>query len=133
MASGYSEHDHSRAIPEAVTVSTPSVPMPAALPTPPAALRDRFRRLADEWKEQSRYLSNSAQMALLPPYQRIIGMGCEAVPLILEELRREPGQWFWALAAITDENPVPPEAAGNVRETAQAWVAWGQARGLIGP
>jgi hypothetical protein len=33
-------------------------------------------------------------MAMLPPYQQIIGMGPPAVPLILEELRREPDQWF---------------------------------------
>jgi hypothetical protein len=30
-----------------------------------------------------------------------------------EELQREPDQWFWALEAITRENPVPAEAAGK--------------------
>ena len=55
-------------------------------------LQDRFRRLAHEWREQSRYLSNNAQIAMLRPYQRIIGMGMPAVPLILEELRSEPDQ-----------------------------------------
>src|SRR5947209_6741334 len=80
---------------------------------------ERFQRLAAEWKEQSRYLSNSAQMAMLRPYQRIIGMGPPVVPLILEELRREPDQWFWALEAITEQNPVPPEALGKVRLMAQ--------------
>ena len=40
-------------------------------------------------------------MTLLRPYQRIIGMGLPVVPLILEELEREPDQWFWALEAIT--------------------------------
>ncbi len=59
-------------------------------------------------------------MAMLKPYQRIVGMGLSTVPLILEELRREPDQWFWALEAITEENPVPPEAAGKVREMARA-------------
>jgi len=71
-------------------------------------VRERFRRLSAEWKEQSRYLSSTAQMAMLKPYQRIVGMGLSAVPLILEELRRDPDQWFWALEAITEENPVPP-------------------------
>jgi hypothetical protein len=60
-------------------------------------LSERFQRLAAEWKEQTRFLSNSAQMAMLKPYQRIIGMGPPVVPLILDELRREPDQWFWAL------------------------------------
>jgi len=92
--------------------------------------RERFRRLAEEWKERSRYLSNTAQMALMRPYQRIIGMGEVAVPLILEELRREPDQWFWALEAITGENPVPPEATGKVRLMADAWIEWGRQRGF---
>jgi hypothetical protein len=93
--------------------------------------RERFLRLAAEWKDQSRYLSNSAQMALLRPYQRIIGMGTPVVPLILEELEREPDQWFWALEAITEENPVPPEANGVVRLMAKAWVDWGREQGYL--
>ena len=91
----------------------------------------RFRRLAAEWKEQSRYLSNTAQMAMLKPYQRIIGMGWPAVPLILEEMRREPDQWFWALEAITEENPIPAEALGKIRPMTQAWIEWGIGRGLL--
>jgi hypothetical protein len=93
--------------------------------------RERFRRLAEEWKEQSRFLSNTAQIAMLKPYQRIIGMGWDAVPLILEELQREPRQWFWALEAITEADPVPAEAAGNVRLMAQAWIDWGKREGIL--
>jgi hypothetical protein len=96
-----------------------------------AEMRERFRRLADEWKDRSRYLSNTAQMAMLKPYQQIIGMGFPAVPMILDELRREPDQWFWALEAITAENPVPREAAGKVPLMAEAWIEWGKQRGLI--
>jgi|SRR5579862_872976 len=110
-------------------MTTPSM-LEVSVPIP---VRERFQRLASEWKEQSRYLSNTIQMAMLKPYQRIIGMGLPVVPLILEELRREPDQWFWALEAITDENPVPPEAAGKVRLMAQAWLDWGQRHGFIAP
>ena len=94
--------------------------------------RDRFQRFATEWKEESHYMSNVAQMAMLCPYQKIIGMGKEALPLILNELQREPDQWFWALEAITDQDPVPPEAAGKVRLMAQAWIEWGKKNGIIG-
>ncbi|MBI1831020.1 MAG: hypothetical protein HYR84_06170 [Planctomycetes bacterium] len=100
--------------------------------TPNAAtIEDRFRRLAAEWKDQARYLSNSARMAMLPAYQRIIGMGMPVVPLILEELRRELHHWFWALEAITDQNPVPPESLGKIQEMADAWIDWGIQQGLI--
>lgn len=96
-------------------------------------IRERFRRLAEDWKQRSYHMSNVAQMAMLRPYQQIIGMGWDGVPLILEELRNEPRQWFWALEVITDENPVPPEAAGKVRLMAQAWIEWGKKKGLLTP
>ena len=70
-------------------------------------------------------------MAMLSSYQQIIGIGEPAVPLLLDELSREPDHWFWALEAITQENPVPKEAAGKVRLMAQAWVAWGIREGYI--
>jgi hypothetical protein len=112
-------------------MTNPSTSLSSIAGTVPTSIRDRFDRLATEWKEQSRYLSNTAQMAMLPPYQRIIGMGLPVVPLLLEELRREPNQWFWALEAITDANPVPPEASGRVRAMAQAWIDWGKQHGFI--
>ncbi len=102
--------------------------------TPTAArydLRARFQQLAAQWKEQSRYLSNTAQMAMLKPYQQIIGMGEPVVPLILAELQREPDHWFWALEAIAQEDPVPVEAAGKVPLMAQAWIEWGKKQGYL--
>lgn len=96
-------------------------------------VRAKFARLCADWKHQSRFLSNSAQIALLKPYQRIIGMGSPAVPLILQELEREPDHWFWALEAITGVDPVPPEAAGRVREMAATWVRWGRENGMLQP
>jgi hypothetical protein len=93
---------------------------------------ERFHRLAAEWKVQSRFLSNSAQMAMLKPYQQIIGMGPAVVPLILDELRQEPDQWFWALESITEQDPVPPEAKGKVLLMARAWVKWGEQQGILG-
>ncbi|SRR6266851_10464399 len=97
----------------------------------PARVREKFQRLAASWREESRFLSNGVQIAMLEPYQRIIGMGEAVVPLILEEMRREPGHWFWALHAITETDPIPPGARGNVREMTDAWLAWGRAQGLI--
>ncbi len=94
-------------------------------------VRERFRQLAAQWKEQSRHMSNVAQMAMLKPYQQIIGMGEAAVPLLLEELQREPDQWFWALEAIAQENPVSPQSAGKVHSMAEEWVAWGKRQGYM--
>lgn len=103
--------------------------MPTAMPG--SSLQERFQTLCDEWKSESRYLSNTAQMAMLWPYQQIVGMGRPAVPLILAELERETDHWFWALEAITGENPVPLDARGDVKASAAAWIEWGRSQGLV--
>ena len=94
-------------------------------------LNQQFAQLVSEWKQQSRYLSNSAQMALLKPYQRIIGLGAPAVSLLLAELQREPDHWFWALESITGHNAVRPEHMGQVKMMANDWLQWGREQGLL--
>jgi hypothetical protein len=116
---------------EVLAMATTADSSSLASVTTPVGIQKRFRRLAEDWREKSRYLSNTAQMAMLPSYQRIIGMGLAVVPLLLEELRREPDQWFWALEAITEEKPVPPDAAGDVPRMAQAWIEWGKQHGFL--
>ena len=96
------------------------------------ALRREFRRLASRWYEESRFMSSLTDMALLDSYQRIIGMGEKAIPLILLELGSQPDQWFWALEKITGEiTPVSEEFRGNLPAMAEAWLRWGRDRGYV--
>lgn len=99
---------------------------------PTEELLTEFHFLATEWKRQSRLLSNGIQKAMLQPYQRIIGMGRPVVPLILEDLQREPAHWFWALESITGENPVPEAERGSVPKSVEAWLNWGRQHRLLG-
>ena len=92
----------------------------------------RFHRLAAAWKLRQGYSSSVAQMAMHPAYQAIIGMGNAAVPLILSELSRQVDHWFWALKAITEEDPVPQADRGNLQKMSEAWLAWGRKHGYIG-
>ncbi len=64
-----------------------------------------------------------------PALQRIIGVGGDTVPLILAEMRRKPGHWFWALKAITGANPMRSEHAGNLKRMTDDWLAWGNEHG----
>jgi hypothetical protein len=92
----------------------------------------KFQGLVDLWRHERGAMSSITEMSILPAYQKIIGMGEDAVPLILAELKSEgddPDQWFWALIAITEENPVKPEDQGNFRKMAQAWFQWAEAEG----
>lgn len=95
------------------------------------AMERRFHRLAGQWKRETVYLSNGMKNAMHPAYQGIIGLGKPAVPLILEELKQDPADWFWALTAITGLNPVQESSAGNIEEMAAAWLHWGCEQGLI--
>ncbi|QDV10960.1 hypothetical protein CA51_08190 [Rosistilla oblonga] len=102
--------------------------MPATISKP---IQQRFQSLRDDWKSKTRHLSNTGQISLVFSYQSIIGMGPAAVPLILAELQQEPDHWFWALEAITAENPVREEDAGNMQASTEAWLQWGRENGFL--
>lgn len=86
----------------------------------------RFTQLSEEWKAESMFMSSATEIAMLPSYQKIIGIGPAVLPLIFRELEREPGHWFWALRVITDADPVPAESRGRIDEMARAWLRWGR-------
>jgi hypothetical protein len=92
-------------------------------------IESEFRELVAIWKKERRTTSFSSQMAMHPAYQRIIGLGKAALPLILGELDKDLDHWFWALKAISGEDPVPSESRGNLREMANAWLEWGREKG----
>jgi len=94
-------------------------------------LEEEFRKLVRQWKQDTAALSSITHIARHPAYQRIIGMGEKALPLILQELQREPDEWFWALTAITGASPIPTEASGDLAQMAEAWLRWGRERNLI--
>ena len=96
-----------------------------------AELERTFFELANRWRDETALLSSVTRMAMHPAYQRIIGMGPAAVPLILRELEQRPEHWFWALTAITGEDPVRPEDAGDIERMSQAWLAFGHAQGYL--
>src|SRR5262245_31074618 len=91
--------------------------------------RRRFAELVAQWKSERGPFSSSAQPAAHPAYQQIIGLEPEVVPLLLQELEREPDHWFRALHALTGADPVPAASRGRVGEMAAAWLRWGREQG----
>ena len=96
-----------------------------------AQLEAKFNSLLAEWRKDVMFLSSVTDMSMHPAYQRIIGMGYAAVPLLLKELEREPDDFFWALSAITGENPIKKEDAGNLAKMSEAWLEWGRNHNLL--
>jgi hypothetical protein len=94
-------------------------------------LERRFEHLAREWKRETINLSSVQEIILNPAYQRIIGMGPDMIPFILQQLERCPGFWFWALRCLTGENPVTQQMRGDVAAMTEAWLNWGREHGYL--
>jgi hypothetical protein len=88
-----------------------------------------FARLADQWETETAFESFPTRAVMHPAYLRIMHMGPRVVPLILDRLQEQPRPWFWALSALTKENP----AAGTTRfsDAADTWLQWGRENALI--
>lgn len=87
-----------------------------------------FKKLADQWKRDTAHLSIVSQRLRHPAYSCIMQMGISAIPLILEELERQPDHWFYALTQLTQENPIPVDFDGTVADAADLWISWGRNR-----
>ena len=96
----------------------------------PDTLAQRFQILAKIWRDECAHLSSVREMVMHPAYQQIVGMGPSVLSFILKELERQTDHWFWALQAITQENPVLAEHRGNVAEMTRDWLEWARARGI---
>lgn len=93
-------------------------------------LEGEFRNLVGRWRRETAMHSVTLKKAMHPAYQRIIGMGKDAIPLILRELLERPsGHWFWALNAITGEDPA--QVTDSIDDAIQAWLRWGREHGYI--
>ena len=89
-----------------------------------------FRQLVDEWRRATAMHSQLQKKVIHPAYQRIIGMGPTAIPLILREMKQRPGHWFWALDAIT-QGDAPKESWETLEQATSAWIRWGESKGYL--
>ncbi|MGD1084345.1 MAG: IS1595 family transposase [Verrucomicrobiota bacterium] len=92
-------------------------------------LESTFNQLADQWRNETGMLSIIQQKAMHPAYQRIIGIGKPALPLILKSLERKPEHWLWALRAISGEEVAT--GIGDFKSAVSAWLVWGKQKGYL--
>jgi hypothetical protein len=102
-----------------------------SVPAEEPAVRARFDALAQQWRAETEFASAPHALFMHPAYQEIIGLGPAVLPLILRDLAETHDHWFWALRAITGENPVPVDERGRVSQMAECWLEWGRAKGLL--
>lgn len=89
-------------------------------------LEREFRELADQWYEETMFLSSTSDILSKETYYQIVALGRKIIPLILCELQERGGHWFLALRVLTKDNPVRQEDRGNMRKMTQAWLDWGK-------
>jgi len=94
-----------------------------------AFLYEQFTELAEAWREDTAMLSVAKQKVTHPAYQKIIGMGEQALPFIFRELRQKREHWIFALREITGEDAA--KASHNFKEAAGAWLEWGKGKGYL--
>jgi hypothetical protein len=89
----------------------------------------KFRRLAEQWYNETGMISMIHKKVMHPSYQRIIGMGKEALPFIFQELKKGRAHWLWALSSIIDDDVAKP--GNTLEEAVGAWLHWGGENGYI--
>lgn len=89
----------------------------------------KFKRLAAEWRRDTRFVSAVRRKVAHPAYLKIIGMGKDALPFILKDLDDRPADWIPALISITDENPA--KADNTFEQAVKAWLKWGRDHDLL--
>ena len=89
-----------------------------------------FDLLSAKVLEEALFSASMREIFQSPTYQRIIGLGPQALPLVLRLVMRDRSAvWFWALAAIVGDDKA--EGAESVAAAAAAWLEWGQSRDLL--
>lgn len=62
--------------------------------------KEMFESSLKEWQRDTRFLSSSSAVTSHPAFRRIVNMGGNAVPFIIEEIAHKPSNLVWALNAI---------------------------------
>jgi len=86
----------------------------------------RFLDLTRCWREETRFLSDVNKIMEHPAYREIIRLGRLAVPFIIDDMAHGGCFWSTALTAITGEDLVPEDDAGNCAAIAEHWTNWYQ-------
>ena len=92
---------------------------------------EQFKKLTREWKQETAIAGHLSKIVLHPAYQRIMAMGPDVIPLILEDLSHESAHWFWALHNLVPIGSDPAEGFTTIRDARRAWLEWGKREGYI--
>jgi len=88
------------------------------------SLKQWFAKRADRWTAETGIHSSPVIRFMHKDYQSIMARGKEVIPYILDRLKTQPDDWFWALKYLAD-NYDAAEGANSFDEAVKAWLKWG--------
>ena len=94
-----------------------------------SSIEQEFKDYSQKWYSETMFFSSPDKIVSHPDYQKIIHMGPKVIPYILEELKKQPHFWFFALRQLTGVNPVPLEIQGKINLMTASWLEWGRKNG----
>jgi hypothetical protein len=102
---------------------------------------DDYQKLRDELNYQTGHFSSIARVIRHPTFRKIVELGKEVVPIILDEIDHYhqtgeeeffPGWWgFNAIAEIMNGWPEEKGEAGVLKSWVGVWVRWGETKGYL--
>lgn len=88
-----------------------------------------FDTLTEQWEMDCMFSSSSTEMHMHPAYQQVIGLGPEVIPFVLRAMNDGQFHWDHALRALTRDDPVPEDSAGDMVKAQNSWMKWAQEHG----
>lgn len=96
------------------------------------SLQKEFCGLVEKWKKETFSISSLTKIYAHPSYQRIIAMGTEGLPLVLNELKDNGGRWFYALKFMSGKAGEDVALGATDYDDARAaWLGWGYRHNYI--
>jgi hypothetical protein len=81
----------------------------------------KFEALFNAWEANTMFLSSVSKIIEDDNFQNIVKMGESVVPLIINEIEKEPSTLVWALNLITGKN-IQSNQRLTVTEACKKWV-----------
>lgn len=127
----WNEHDETDKLLEYMWITASHGAETCAAAAVRETVAERFKRLAADWSENTWHISSVDDLTSHPSYKKIVELGWDVVPYLLEDLRHNRRFWFPALGEITKLRPFDPRDAGDLERMTEAWVRWGKKKRLI--
>ncbi|MGS2738770.1 hypothetical protein [Sinomicrobium sp. M5D2P17] len=84
-------------------------------------LKDKFDTLVDLWEQNTAFESSISNIIEDDNFKRIIELGAKVVPLIIDEIEKEPSVLVWALNIITGKS-MSSSGRETIEQVCKKWV-----------